>query len=179
MQSILAFVLVSSMIIVAHAQSWAGNYTIDGTTCNQMICCCLRGTLVVTQSTGSLYMNSALSGSLCLSNSSSLWGSTSTDYNASMSQVGNTGNTGNIGNFGNFGNFFNIGNMGKLAIDYLATLSSDSNTINLVNPSLPMCAARAVRSNITMMISGAEKHAITTTSVAAGLLLAVINRMSD
>ena len=155
MQSILALLLASSVIIGTQAQSWVGNYTVDKTTCSQLLCCCSSGTLVVTQSNGILQMNSGSTGSLCFTNSSlSLIGLTSTNYNATMYQSGIS------------------------AYNFVATLSSDSNTINLAHSILSMCSAKAVRSNITMTSIGVESHVISTIGMGAGILLAAINRMA-
>ena len=154
MQFILTLLLVSSVINGAQAQSWVGNYTVDTTTCNQLLCCCSSGTLVVTLSNSILQMNSGSSGSLCITNSSlSLIGLTTANYNATMYQVSVS------------------------VYNFVATLSSDSNTINLAHSILPVCSARAVRSNITMATSDAEKLVLSAMSMVAGILLGMINRM--
>ena len=153
MQSILALLLASSMIIGAQTQSWLGNYTIDKTTCSQVKCCCFSGTIVVTQSNGTLYVDSGASGSLCyLVTTTSLNTPTPTGYNTTIYQSG--------------GNYV------------VLTLSSDSNTINIVNPYYTMCAAKAVRSNITVTTSDAEKHVISSMGMVAGIFLGIINRMA-
>ena len=165
MQFILALLLASSLIIGALAQSWVGNYTIDRTSCNTTRCCCFVGTLVVTQSNDTFELDYDMNGPLCNGiNSTSIMTSAPVGYNKTHD---------------------------KFAGGYLVfSLSSDSNTINLFDSNYTACPTTALRSNITMQTtstvrsnttvktSDAEKHAISTMGVVAGIFLGMMSRMA-
>src|SRR5689334_13226735 len=119
MLSTFTFFFATSMIILVHSQQWTGIFTADST-CSRTLCCCLDGTIVVTRpSTNILAMSSRFSGQC---GTLTIFAGTTpypNDYSGYL-MIGNTNLT--------------------------LTLSCNSNTITVVNPTNSACNGNAYRS---------------------------------
>ena len=158
MPSILALILVPSLMMCSQAQTWAGKYAVDPTVCNVTACCCLAGVLVVARESASiLSVNSPLNGTQC-------GGATDFTYEGYYP-------AGYVTQF----------NMGGLT--FAGTLSDDSRTIIAVDTWTVACNVRAdrvgnVRTTSPKPISGAEERVISCMTIAAGILLAAISHIA-
>ncbi|CAF4264188.1 unnamed protein product, partial [Adineta steineri] len=119
MQSTVFLFLVASVIGTVQSQTWAGTYIADST-CSTSACCCLSGQVVVTSASANTYtVNSGTSG-VC-GGVTTFTGTAHTDgYTGWMVVTDN--NT--------------------------LTLSSDSNTINVISPSNAACSGQGVKSGV-------------------------------
>lgn len=110
--------LIVSVIGTAHSQSWAGTYT-AGSSCNTTVCCCLSGQIVLTNSlTNNYTVNSSLSGAC--GNTTSFSGIAYTSAYTGWMVVNGSNDT--------------------------LTLTSDSRTIMVGNPTNSPCNGKGVKS---------------------------------
>ncbi|CAF0951443.1 unnamed protein product [Adineta steineri] len=119
MQSTVFLFLVASVIGTVQSQTWAGTYTPDST-CSTSACCCLSGQVVVTSASANTY-------------------------------TVNSGTNGVCGGVNTFtGTAHTDGYTGWMVVtdNNTLTLSSDSNTINVISPSNAACSGQGVKSGV-------------------------------
>ena len=118
MQGTLALVLLVSIISVVQSQTWEGNYTTDSS-CDTTSCCCLSGKVIVAYGAPNLY--AVVSGVSGVCGGQTIFsGVAHTNGYSGWMVVGSTNDT--------------------------LTLSGDSQTVTLANPTYSACNGRGTKS---------------------------------
>ncbi|CAF1225402.1 unnamed protein product [Adineta ricciae] len=118
MQGTLAVVLLVSIISVVQAQTWEGNYTTDSS-CDTTSCCCLSGKVIVASGAPNVYAVVSGVNGVC-GGQTIFTGIAYTNGYSGWMVVGSTNDT--------------------------LTLSSDSQTVTVINPVNSACNGRGTKS---------------------------------
>lgn len=119
MLSTITFFLATTLILSVQSQTWTGTFTADST-CDRTVCCCLDGTIVITNSSTNMLSGTSGLAGVCANNANTL--SFNTSFPSSYTSY-ITINGANI----------------------TLTLSNNSNTIFASNPGNATCNGYAYR----------------------------------